>query len=79
MLIIKCPNCKDKFNDHTSYASHILEHHKDDAIAVEWANITLGLLSEEKPEKTTYLGKPLDRIPPGRKEKLPDYLKDQIH
>jgi len=78
MLIIKCPNCKSKFNNHISYANHILEQHKDDAIAVEWANITLGPTSKKPSEETVYLGKPLNRIPPKRQVKLPKYLQDQI-
>lgn len=87
---IKCPNpnCRGKeniFPDRMAYAKHILDCHKDDEVATEWANTTLRLAKQEEqgqatiennpPGKSTYLGKRLDRIPPKRFGSLPDFIK----
>jgi len=76
---IKCPNCTEIFYDHKSYANHILKSHTDDPTAVEWANITLHPKEYIKAEEPTYLGKPLDRIPPRRPKDLPKYFQDQLN
>jgi len=69
---INCPYCGAKIlNTLESYADHIFKKHSDNLELCAWTRAELVKIGKS-PENIIpkYMGKPIDRIPPARKEKL---------
>ena len=77
---INCPYCGVKIlNTLESYADHIFKGHSDNLELCTWAREELAKIGKvENDRQPKYRGKPLDRVPPGRKDKLPKYLRKQL-
>ena len=88
MKKIDCPKCGNKVENRLDkLAEHIFKAHSDDMELCAWARAELektGKIVKQSVSKRladaiqTYRGKPVDRIPPKRQEKLPKYLKRQL-
>jgi uncharacterized C2H2 Zn-finger protein len=88
MQKINCPRCGAKIDNRLDkLADHIFKAHEDDAELCIWVRAEQARLIKPVKQSTTkrlsnaiqiYRGKPVDRIPPGRQEKLPKYLKRQL-
>ena len=91
MTKINCPWCGTKVENRLDkLTDHIFKAHSDDVKLCSWARaelVKIGKVTEpsepsKEPEKEElkYRGKPIDRIPPARKEKMkiPEYLKQQL-
>ena len=88
MKKIDCPKCGNKVDNRLDkLADHIFKAHKDNEELCTWAEKEQAKLTKPVKQSVskrladaiqTYRGKPVDRIPPKRKEKLPEYLRRQI-
>ena len=88
MKRIDCPWCGARIDNRLDkLAEHIFKAHSDDVELCAWARTEQDKL--DKPVKQSvskkladaiqmYRGKPVDRIPPKRQEKLPKYLRRQL-
>ena len=88
MTKINCPWCRANVdNKLDKLAEHIFKVHSDDVGLCTWARVELaklngpdkqGVIKKIAKAIRMYRGKPVDRIPPKRQEKLPEYLKRQL-
>ena len=88
MKKIDCPKCGNRVDNRLDkLADHILKAHSDDMELCAWARTEQGKLLKPVKQSVskrlanaiqTYRGKPVDRIPPKREEKLPKYLRRQL-
>ena len=71
MKKIGCPWCGAKINNELDkLAAHIFKAHSDNKELCTWARVELAKIGKS-PEDIIpkYMGKPIDRIPPARKNK----------
>lgn len=77
---INCPWCKTIVENRLDkLADHIFKAHSDNIELCSWARAELEKIGKSVDSiKPKYRGKPLDRIPPARQEKLPKHLRRQL-
>jgi len=75
-----CPWCKVKVdNQLDKLAEHIFKSHSNNIELCAWARAELAKIGKlPKDNEPKYRGKPLNRVPPSRQDKIPKYLKRQL-